>query len=112
MNVHDKAHELAKALKESSEFKAMKEAMEKIEANPDAKSMMDDFKSSQMELQQRMMTGQQPNEEEVKKIESQFEVINMNEHIKAMFDAEKQFGAVMDDVNKIMSEALQDLSKS
>jgi cell fate (sporulation/competence/biofilm development) regulator YlbF (YheA/YmcA/DUF963 family) len=74
--------------------------------------MLEDFKNRQQELQQKMMAGEQPNEEEMKQMESLYEVINMNEHISRMFEAERRFGAVMDDVNKIMSEALQGVSQS
>lgn len=111
MSVHEKANDLANALKESSEFNDMKQAVQDIEANPEAKQMMEDFKVKQQELQQKMMSGQQPAEDEMKQMESQFEVINMNEDVKKIFDAERRFGAIMEDVNKIMSEALQGISK-
>lgn len=112
MSVHEKAQDLATALKESSEFKNMKQAVQDIEANPEAKQMMEDFKVKQQELQQKMMAGEQPGEDEMKQMESQFQVINMNEDVKKIFDAERSFGAVMEDVNKIMSEALQGISKA
>lgn len=111
MSVHEKANDLANALKESSEFNDMKQAVQDIEANPEAKQMMEDFKVKQQELQQKMMSGEQPAEDEMKQMESQFEVINMNEDVKKIFDAERRFGAIMEDVNKIMSEALQGISK-
>lgn len=108
MSVQDKAHELATAMKESTEFVEFKEVSQQIEGEPEAKKMMEDFQALQSELQQKMMGGEQPSEEEMKKIESMYQVIQMNPTIAKMFDAEKQLSVVVEDVNKIISEALQD----
>lgn len=60
MNIYDKANDLAKALRESSEVEEITSAMKLIEADPDAKAMLDNFRDQQMELQQRMMSGDMP----------------------------------------------------
>ena len=43
MNVYDNANELAKAMRESHEFKKLKEATATLNKDADAKKMVDEF---------------------------------------------------------------------
>lgn len=78
MNVHDKAYELTRAIKESAEYKEMKEVKALIDADSDSKRMLDDFRKRQSELQQKMMAGEMPPQEEMQKMEKLYEVISLN----------------------------------
>lgn len=109
MSIHDKAHELAKAIKESTEVADITNAMKLVEADPEAKAMLDNFRNGQLELQQRMMSGDMPPQEEMEKMEKLFEVLNMNLGIRRLFDAERRLSVVIEDVNKIITESLSQL---
>lgn len=109
MNVYDKAHDLAKAIKESSEVADITNAMKLVEAEPETKAMLDNFRNSQLELQQKMMTGEMPPQEEMEKMEKLFEVLNLNLGIRRLFDAERRLSVVIEDVNKIITESLSQL---
>ncbi|CAH8716219.1 YlbF family regulator [Paenibacillus thiaminolyticus] len=106
MSVHDQAHELARALQQSDEAKAVETAMKAIEADADSKRMLDDFRLRQMEMQQKMMTGEMPEQSELDKMEKLYEVISMNSEIAELFEAEQRLAVVIQDVNKIVSDAL------
>ena len=43
MNVYDNANELAKAMRESHEYKKLKEAAVVLEKDPDAKKMVNEY---------------------------------------------------------------------
>ena len=43
MNVYDNANELAKAMRESHEYKKLKEAAAVLEKDPDAKKMVNEY---------------------------------------------------------------------
>ncbi|WP_440961846.1 YlbF family regulator [Paenibacillus nitricinens] len=109
MSIHDKAHELAKAIKESTEVADITNAMKLVETDSEAKAMLDNFRNGQMELQQRMMSGDMPPQEEMEKMEKLFEVLNMNLGIRRLFDAERRLSVVIEDVNKIITESLSQL---
>lgn len=109
MNIYDKAHDLAKAIKESSEVEDIRNAMKLVEADPEAKAMLDNFRNGQLELQQRMMSGEMPPQEEMEKMEKLFEVLNLNLGIRRLFDAERRLSVVIEDVNKIITESLSQL---
>ncbi|WP_340022445.1 YlbF family regulator [Paenibacillus sp. FSL K6-1096] len=109
MNVIDKAHELARAIKDSSEVADITSAMKVIEADPESKRMLDNFRQSQVELQQRMMSGDMPAQEEMEKMEKLFEVLNLNLAIRRLFDAERRLSVVIEDVNKIITDSLSQM---
>ncbi|WP_054957038.1 YlbF family regulator [Paenibacillus dakarensis] len=109
MNIYDKANELAKAMKESQEVVEITSAIKLIEADPESKQMLDNFRERQMELQQRMMSGDMPSQEEMEKMEKLFEVLSLNLNIRRLFDAERRLSIIIEDVNKIISDSLQHL---
>ena len=109
MTIHDKAHDLAKALKESNEVNEISSAMALIDADPESKRMLEDFRVKQMEIQQRMMSGDVPSQEEMENMEKLFQVISMNLNIRRLFDAEQRLSVIIEDVNKIISDSLQHL---
>src|SRR5690606_34602272 len=103
MNIYDKAHELAKALKESQEVADITAAMKLVDADPESKRMLDDFRLQQNEVQQRMMNGDMPSAEEMEKMEKLFEVLSLNLNIRRLFDAEQRLSVIIQDVNKIIT---------
>lgn len=109
MNVYDKAHELAKSLKESSEVAEISAAMKLIDADPKSREMLDGFRNRQAQMQQRMMSGDMPAQEEMEKMEKQFEELSSNLNIRRLFDAERRLSIIIQDVNKIITDSLQHL---
>lgn len=109
MNIYDKANDLAKAMRESQEVQEITSAIKLIEADPESKQMLDNFRERQMEVQQRMMSGDMPSQEEMEKMEKLFEVLSLNLNIRRLFDAERRLSIIIEDVNKIISDSLQHL---
>ncbi|NBI28270.1 YlbF family regulator [Chengkuizengella marina] len=107
MNIYDKAHELAKALKESDEVKQLNEARVEIDKNEEASKMLQDFTNIQNELQQKMMSGEQPSEEEMEKIQKMYEVLQLNPLLSKLFETEQRISVIVQDVHKIINEPLQ-----
>lgn len=109
MNVHDKAHELARAIQESQEFREYKRCKEETDADPDTKRMLSDFRQRQFELQTKMFSGEEMNQEEADKIEKLYEVLNMNPAISRYFAAEQGFTVLMDDIQRITFGPVEEL---
>ncbi|MNJ47136.1 YlbF family regulator [Paenibacillus fonticola] len=109
MNIYDKAHDLAKALRESQEVSDITAAMKLVDADPESKRMLDDFRQQQNDVQQRMMNGDMPSPEEMEKMEKLFEVLSLNLNIRRLFDAERRLSVIIQDVNKIITDSLQHL---
>lgn len=105
MNPYDVAHNLAKALRESSEFKEMKEAQTAMKTDDTGKKMLLDFRAEQVKMYEQQLSGIEPSAEEKKKIENLYEVVNMNILIKRLLDAEYKVSTLLHDIQKIISEA-------
>ncbi|GAB6988468.1 YlbF/YmcA family competence regulator [Paenibacillus pini] len=109
MSIYDKAHELAKELRECQEVNEISSAMKLVDADPESKQMLENFRERQMEIQQRMMSGDMPPQEEMENMEKLFDVLSLNLNIRRLFDAERRLSTIIEDVNKIISDSLQHL---
>ncbi|BBH21492.1 UPF0342 protein [Paenibacillus baekrokdamisoli] len=107
MNVYDKAYELTKALQETEEAQELKAALTAARNDPEAKRMMEDFRDKQTVLQQKMMEGEQPSQEEMEMMNKLYEVVTLNPLLNRTFDAERRFSIIFDDVTKIVTESLK-----
>jgi cell fate (sporulation/competence/biofilm development) regulator YlbF (YheA/YmcA/DUF963 family) len=107
MNVYDHAYELAKALQGSLEAKQVMEARAAADQDPDARRMLSDFQQRQLELQQRMMGGEEPSVEELDALGKLYEVLSLNPLVQRYFEAEKRLAVVYEDVNRIIGNSMQ-----
>ncbi|AEE96476.1 YlbF family regulator [Mahella australiensis] len=106
MNVYDKAHELAKALKESQEYIDYDKALKKINANDKNKKMLADFKRQEFQIQAAQLSGQQPDKEDVDKLQRLYQILCYDSDMSDYFAAEFRFNRMMADVYKILGDAV------
>ncbi|GBF73995.1 hypothetical protein PA598K_02323 [Paenibacillus sp. 598K] len=107
MNVYDRAYELAKAMKGCPEALDLRGARQAVEVDEEAKRRMDEFRQRQDGFQQQMMAGEEPSAEAMADMNRLYEELSLNPLLHRLFEAERRFGIVFDDVNKIISESLK-----
>ena len=105
MNPYDAAHALTKALRESTEFKELKEAQAALKADVSARNMLIDFRTEQFDLQKQQLSGIEVSTDQEEKLEKLFTVINMNTIIKQFLQAEYKVAVLLQDVHKIIGDA-------
>ena len=104
MNVYDQAHQLAKAIRESEEFKHHDNSKKALEANPQLDKAMRDFMQKQFELQAQQMMGQELDQESMAQIQ-QLSAILMQDPLASEFlQNQMRFSMMMGDVYKIVGE--------
>ena len=108
MYVYDEANNLAKAIQESKEYKEYERAKKEVEKIPEMKSKIDEFEKIRYDVQVMSFQGKQ-DEEKTKKLQEMYDILNKEPKIKEYFDIEVRFNIMIADVNKIISESLQDL---
>ncbi len=108
MYVYDMANNLAKAIQESKEYKDYKKAKEEVNQNPEMKKQIDDFEKLRYDVQALSFQGKEDNEK-MQKLQEMYRILNENKKIKEYFDVEVRFNIVLADINKIISESVQDL---
>ncbi|MBR6472141.1 MAG: YlbF family regulator [Firmicutes bacterium] len=106
MNVYDQAHQLAKAIQESEEFKHFKSAESQLKTKPELESMMNDFQAKSVEIQLKQMSGEQPDAEDLQKIQQLYGIVAMDPLAASYMESEMRFSIMMKDVYEIIGEAI------
>ena len=109
MNPYDKAHELARALRESHEYQALLDCKSIVDADPAAKRMLDDFRRRQWELETHRIMGEGVSDDELQQINQMQEAIQMHAVLREYVEAEHRFGVIYSDVHKILGDAVREV---
>src|SRR5690625_820153 len=88
-NIYDLAYNLEKGLRESDEFQKLKVAYDNVMNNPSTKKMFDDFRQTQLELQQKQMQGMEITEEEIAQAKRVVDLVQQQEDIAELMKDRK-----------------------
>ena len=106
MNVYDEAHSLAKAIKESNEFKEFDRMRVQIEGDEDVSKMLGEMQQLQVALQAAQMQGQQPDPDTMSRVQSLSTMLATKPLAAQFMQAEATFSLMMNDVFGIIGEAM------
>ncbi len=107
MNVYDSAHSLSKAIKESDAYKDYAEAKKSLESNKSLNESFLDFKQKEADLRVSMLSGKEPDENEMETLNKLFGVLSKDPLCSEYFRAEGRYRQLLDDLSKILAEAMQ-----
>ncbi|MFU0788681.1 YlbF family regulator [Cerasibacillus sp. JNUCC 74] len=108
-NIYDSAYDLEKAIRESEEFKSLKNAYDAVMNEPSAKQMFDNFRDTQMSLQEKQMQGQEITEEEVERAKKVVELVQQHQGIAKLMEEEQRLNMVINDISRIITKPLEEL---
>ncbi|PXW93064.1 cell fate (sporulation/competence/biofilm development) regulator YlbF (YheA/YmcA/DUF963 family) [Streptohalobacillus salinus] len=108
-NIQESAQALEQAIRESEEFNNLKEAYEKVMNDEIAKKMFDDFRSTQIELQQKQMQGQEITEEEVEQARKVVETVQQHEAISHLMEEEQKVNEFINGISRTITKPLEEL---
>jgi cell fate (sporulation/competence/biofilm development) regulator YlbF (YheA/YmcA/DUF963 family) len=106
MNVYDEAHGLARALKESNEFKEFDRMRKEVEQDPDVSKMLGELQTLQIQLQTAQMTGNQPDADTMSRLQSLSTMLATKPLAAKFMQTEAAFSVMMNDVFRIIGEAV------
>ncbi len=106
MIVYDKAHELARAIRESQENKEFKRMKNAVYSNLKNKEMIIDFKRKQLELQGEQLAGKEPDKDKLESLQKLYNILIANPEIGKFFECEFRFDRMISDVYRILGEAI------
>ena len=106
MNPYDQAHQLAKSLKESEEYREYVRLRDAAYDDGTNKALLDEYKRLQVQLQMSMVgaAGQMPSED-MQRFQQVASLLYMNSDAQAYLMAEMQMQKTLADVFKILTEA-------
>lgn len=108
INPYDKAHELARAIKDSEIFRSYIEAKGQIEKNPEYKERILQIREKQMEINRAQVLGEEPAAGLIQNLTLEFAKLNQHREIASFFEAEARFIQMFDDVQEIIQKSMQD----
>ena len=106
MNVYDVAHGLARAIKESNEFKEFDRMRKEVEQDVDVSQMLGELQKLQIELQTAQMTGNQPDADMMSRMQSLSTMLATKPLAAKFMQTEAAFSVMMNDVFRIIGEAV------
>ena len=109
-SIYDTAHELARQLKNSTEFKEYQALTEEVYKKDENKSIIDDFRKKVFEYQMKNIdkgNKEDIEDEEFKNIQQLQNILMSNSEISKFMMAEIKFSAIMQDIYKILEEAIK-----
>lgn len=113
MEIYDTANKLADEIKNSKQYKELKSAKDRLFADTEKKSKIEEFEKLKQEVQMmevRKQNNQEIDEEDKKiKLAKLYNVLIENKDIKEYFDHEIEFNQMMIDINKIIGDSIKDL---
>jgi cell fate (sporulation/competence/biofilm development) regulator YlbF (YheA/YmcA/DUF963 family) len=108
-NVYDVAYDLEKALKNSDDFKALKQGYDEVNNNPESQELFSKFRDIQVGLQQKQMAGQEVTPEEIEEAQNLFAEVQQNQTISKLMAAEQRMSMIINEINKIITKPLEEL---
>ncbi len=108
MTAYDKAHELAKLLSQSDEYKVFRKAKNSLEQDQENVRTLQDFRRKQLEIQMAQISGEEIDEEYIKQTEKLYELLSMNPRINEYLNAEYRLSRMMSDIQKIIGDAVSE----
>jgi cell fate (sporulation/competence/biofilm development) regulator YlbF (YheA/YmcA/DUF963 family) len=106
-NVYDIAHELARALKESDQYKSYLELKTKVSENEDLSAMINDFQDKNMAMQTEQMLKGTPPEDLVSQVQSLYKIVMADPLAAQYIQAEMAFTQVVSDIYGILGEVIR-----
>jgi cell fate (sporulation/competence/biofilm development) regulator YlbF (YheA/YmcA/DUF963 family) len=107
MNPYDIAHNLARALRESSEYKEYTKAKEAVDKDESKKTIVDEFRKKQLEMQSLKTFGQDVSDEQMEKLHNLYNLVSMDQEAKTLMQYEQRLGQLLSDIYKIIGDALK-----
>lgn len=108
MSVYELSHQLARALRDSDEYRHFLVAKEKAKAQESNSKMLRDFQIKQWEIQQAQLLEQEIGEEKQQELERLYSLLSLNPNAREYLEAEFQISRLINDIQTIIGDAIKD----
>ncbi|MFT4417067.1 YlbF family regulator [Fredinandcohnia humi] len=109
VNLYDVAYGVEKAIRESDEFKQLKQMYDIVNNDEGAKRLFESFRNIQLTLQQKQMMGEEITQEEVEQAQKQVALVQQHESIAKLMEAEQRMSVIVGELNQIMLKPLEEI---
>ena len=104
MNPYDQAHALARALKESEEYREFIRLKETAYDDSTNKALLDEYKKLQFRLQAKVAAGESLPQDDMQQLTQIGALLQFNPDVSAYLMAEFRFQRMLSDIFKILAD--------
>lgn len=104
MNPYDQAHALARALRESEEYREYMRLKETAYDDGTNKALLDEYKRLQFRMQAKLAAGESMPEEDMQRLQQIGALLQFNPDVSAFLMAEFRFQRMLSDIFKILAD--------
>ena len=109
VNLYDVAYEVEKAIRESNEYKTLKQMYDEVNSDEISKKMFENFRDVQLKLQQKQMMGEEISQDEVEQAQKLVQLVQQHDKISKLMDSEQRMSMMIGELNKIIMKPLEEL---
>lgn len=109
VNIYDSVNQVASDLPQTQQFMAVQNAFAALRQDQVAFSMYKEFSELQEVLRNAQLNGQQPKEEDVKKLQELAKKMNDMDAVKNLMAAEQSLNQLLNDINSIIIKPINDV---
>ena len=107
MNAYDKAHELAAAIKASSEYIDYLAAKEKASQNSELVEALNDYQEKQFDLQRKQLIGEEIGPDMMAQMQNLYSLLARDPVAAEYLQAQIRFSLMANDVYGIIAEVIK-----
>ena len=104
MNPYDQAHALARALRESEEYREYTRLKDIAYDDGTNKALLDEYKRLQFRMQAKLASGENMPEEDLQRLQQIGALLQFNPDVSAYLMAEFRFQRMLSDIFKILAD--------
>ncbi|MBF0778603.1 YlbF/YmcA family competence regulator [Streptococcus cuniculi] len=108
-NIYDIANELERSIRQLPEYKAVEAMKDSIEANQEAKELLENYISFQREIQGQLQAGELPGEDLQERLKDFNQKIQAQPLLVEYFGKQQQLSIYIADLEKIIFKPLNEL---
>lgn len=111
MALIEKAKELGREIKNSSEYQDLKKKEQGLSDDPEAKEILEQVQQVQQQLESAQNMGMQPDQEQINQFNELRQQMHQNDTVSAFAQAQQDLNELMKQVNQAITDGIEEASE-
>lgn len=109
INIYDNVNAVADNLRETAQYKTLRDAIATVDGEPEAKEVFSRFQQAQGQINQSIQAGSEPDESQISEWQEIANEMEKYDSLKKMLEAEKGLNQLLMEINNIITKPIAEL---
>ena len=109
INIYEDINKLQATFRKTDEFLNLQKAVEAVREDEEAKVLFTNFRDVQLKMQDKQNAGEEITEEEYVFLQKTAQLAQQNSKILEMLETEMALSAVIQEINRVITQPIQSL---